>query len=102
MFVRYLNNQLFLNYIHVDEKDDLGPSVDRDLTEELQSLLHCPHLNESQKVEIKSSIALIEKYGAATSEEASIAAEFIRVWSSFKVSAPSSDIDPLLLKMLGG
>mmetsp|Transcript_30419 Transcript_30419/g.47647 ORF Transcript_30419/g.47647 Transcript_30419/m.47647 type:complete len:140 (+) Transcript_30419:374-793(+) len=92
----------FLNRIHVDEKDDLGPSVDRDLTEELQSLLHCPHLNESQKVEIKSSIALIEKYGAANSEEASIAAEFITAWSSFKVSAPSPDIDPLLLKMLGG
>ena len=56
----------FLNCIHVDEKDDLGPSVDRDLTEELQSLLHCQHLNESQKVEIKSSIALIEKYGASS------------------------------------
>ena len=49
----------FLNCIHVDEKDDLGPSVDRDLTEELQSLLHCPHLNESQKVEIRSSIAIL-------------------------------------------
>ena len=62
----------FLNCIHVDEKDDLGPSVDRDLTEELQSLLHCPHLNESQKVEIKSSIALIEKYGASVQPPAAL------------------------------